>query len=200
MKFLVLQKERKKKVGGQDRLMKEKDLDSSMVSLLSSYSDTELPSSRSHSNWTYERDSCRTLSSDPRSGQDLRILLCQPRSGLMTHYLPIRLMKLVILTPTLPLTQRGPFPVLGPLRKERPTLLISRVLVFSGKPIILWPFHSRIGNALELLTLPPDPLLDVLAYDFRSSSFLLFPYWLPGKKLSLLRPSPYGIFSSPLAS
>ena len=36
--------------GGRDRLMKEKDLDSSMVSLLSSYSDTELPSSRSHSN------------------------------------------------------------------------------------------------------------------------------------------------------
>jgi len=40
MKFLVLQKEKKKKAGGRDRLMKEKDLDSSMVSLLSSYSDT----------------------------------------------------------------------------------------------------------------------------------------------------------------
>ena len=42
--------EREEEEGGRDRLMKEKDLDSSMVSLLSSYSDTELPSSRSHSN------------------------------------------------------------------------------------------------------------------------------------------------------
>ena len=35
--------------------------------------------------------------------------------------------------------------------------------VLSGKHSI--PFHSRIGKAVELLTLPPDPLLDVLAYD-----------------------------------